>query len=285
MIVPGDVNSTLAATLVAVKLGIPVAHLEAGLRCFDRTMPEEINRMVTDHVLEYLSPAFRGGNREPSRRGHFRRAHALRRQHDDRLARRYGGALPSRQRGRRARSRRRATTCSSRCTAPRSSTDPLLADVIARLDDREPRAAGSSSPCIRARARSTGRHGPGAGAAVSTSLSRLVYLDFLSLEADAAACSPTRAACRRRRPYLGVPCFTLRDNTERPVTVRAGTNTLLGLEPERIDDILPALAQPTTVTEQPSLWDGRAAERVAHVIHPTWISDGGTVPQSEISVP
>jgi UDP-N-acetylglucosamine 2-epimerase (non-hydrolysing) len=66
--------------------------------------------------------------------------------------------------------------------------------------------------------------------------------------------------------YLGVPCFTLRDNTERPVTVRAGTNTLLGLEPQRIDDILPSLATAKTATETPPLWDGRAAERVADVL-------------------
>ena len=92
------------------------------------------------------------------------------------------------------------------------------------------------------------------------------YLEFLSLEADARAVLTDSGGVQEETTYLDVPCFTLRENTERPVTVRAGTNTLLGLEPERIDDILPALAAPKTATEPPQLWDGRAAERVADVL-------------------
>jgi UDP-N-acetylglucosamine 2-epimerase (non-hydrolysing) len=92
------------------------------------------------------------------------------------------------------------------------------------------------------------------------------YLDFLSLEADARAVLTDSGGVQEETTYLGVPCFTLRDNTERPVTVRAGTNTLLGLEPARIADILPALVAPKTSTEPPPLWDGRAAERVAEVL-------------------
>jgi UDP-N-acetylglucosamine 2-epimerase (non-hydrolysing) len=96
----------------------------------------------------------------------------------------------------------------------------------------------------------------------------VAYLTFLSLEADAAAVLTDSGGVQEETTYLGVPCFTLRDNTERPVTIRAGTNTLLGLEPERIDDILPALAlaRAKTATDPPPLWDGRAAERVADVL-------------------
>jgi UDP-N-acetylglucosamine 2-epimerase (non-hydrolysing) len=91
------------------------------------------------------------------------------------------------------------------------------------------------------------------------------YLDFLSLEADAAGVLTDSGGVQEETTHLGVPCFTLRDNTERPVTVRLGTNTLLGLAPERIADI-PALLDGGMVRARPPLWDGRAAERVADVL-------------------
>ena len=96
----------------------------------------------------------------------------------------------------------------------------------------------------------------------------LGYLDFLSLQSDAAAVLTDSGGVQEETTFLRVPCFTLRDNTERPVTIREGTNVLLGLDPERIDDILPALASRNGVTpaELPELWDGRAAERVADVL-------------------
>ena len=89
------------------------------------------------------------------------------------------------------------------------------------------------------------------------------YLDFLSLEADAAAVLTDSGGIQEETTYLGVPCFTLRDNTERPVTVRAGTNTLLGLAPERIAEIPGLLAAaPKRPPHPPEKWDGRAAERL-----------------------
>jgi UDP-N-acetylglucosamine 2-epimerase (non-hydrolysing) len=93
------------------------------------------------------------------------------------------------------------------------------------------------------------------------------YLDFLSLEADAAAVLTDSGGIQEETTYLGVPCFTLRDNTERPVTVRAGTNTLLGLDPARIAAIPGLLeAAPADRPEPPPGWDGRAAERVADIV-------------------
>ena len=93
------------------------------------------------------------------------------------------------------------------------------------------------------------------------------YLDFLSLEADAAAVLTDSGGIQEETTYLGVPCFTLRDNTERPVTVRAGTNTLLGLAPERIAEIPELLAAaPAERPQPPEKWDGHAAERVADVL-------------------
>jgi UDP-N-acetylglucosamine 2-epimerase (non-hydrolysing) len=94
----------------------------------------------------------------------------------------------------------------------------------------------------------------------------LGYLDFLSLEADAKAVLTDSGGVQEETTFLGVPCFTLRDSTERPVTIRLGTNTLLGLEPQRIDDILPALHSTLpSPAEPPPLWDGAAASRVADV--------------------
>src|SRR5438552_5916463 len=92
------------------------------------------------------------------------------------------------------------------------------------------------------------------------------YLEFLSLESDAAAVLTDSGGIQDETTFLGVPCFTLRDNTERPVTIRAGTNTLLGLDPDRIRDILPALRPPDGSREPPPLWDGAAATRVADVL-------------------
>ncbi len=97
-------------------------------------------------------------------------------------------------------------------------------------------------------------------------LGPLSYLDFLSLEADAAAVLTDSGGVQEETTYLGVPCFTLRDNTERPVTARLGTNTLLGLDPARIADILPALADVRPAPQRPPGWDGHAAERVADVV-------------------
>ncbi len=99
----------------------------------------------------------------------------------------------------------------------------------------------------------------------------LGYLDFLSLEADAAAVLTDSGGVQEETTFLGVPCFTLRANTERPVTVRSGTNTLLGLDPGRIASILPAIAgrRPAAPAALPG-WDGRAAARIADVLERDW---------------
>ncbi len=95
----------------------------------------------------------------------------------------------------------------------------------------------------------------------------LGYVDFLSLIADAGAVLTDSGGIQEETTYLGIPCFTLRDNTERPVTIRAGTNTLLGLDPAAIATIPAALAaQPPPPSEPPPLWDGHAAERIADVV-------------------
>ena len=263
LIVPGDVNSTLAATLVAVKLGIPVGHLESGLRSFDRTMPEEINRIVADEFSEYLflhcDEAIENLRAEgiADERMHFVGNTMI-----DSLV-----AMEDRFRD--------ANVASSLGVEPGDFLlvtlhrpalvdGPLLAHVLARLDDlsRELPVLFPAHPRTRKMAE---RMRIQSSSSVHV-IEPVSYLEFLSLEADATAVLTDSGGVQEETTYLNVPCFTLRDNTERSVTVRTGTNTLLGLEPARIDDILPALASPKTSAAPPPLWDGHAAERVGDVI-------------------
>jgi UDP-N-acetylglucosamine 2-epimerase (non-hydrolysing) len=262
VIVPGDVNSTLAATLVAVKLGIPVAHLESGLRSFDRTMPEEINRIVADEFSEYLFLHSEEAIANLRAEGIAdERMHFVGNTMIDSLVAvedRFRSANTARSLGVEPGNYLLVTL-----HRPALVDGPLLADVIARLNDmsRELPVLFPVHPRTRKMMESMGLE-PAPGVRLTEPVS---YLEFLSLEADARAVLTDSGGVQEETTYLDVPCFTLRENTERPVTVRAGTNTLLGLEPERIDDILPALAHPKTVAEPPPLWDGRAAERVADI--------------------
>jgi UDP-N-acetylglucosamine 2-epimerase (non-hydrolysing) len=263
MIVPGDVNSTLAATLVAIKLGIPVAHLESGLRSFDRTMPEEINRIVADEFSEYLflhsDEAIENLHAEgiAEERMHFVGNTMI------------DSVVAVEERFREMKSAAKLGMSPGNYLLvtlhrPALVDGPLLADTIARLESvsRELPVVFPVHPRTRKMMVDMGLQ---SGPAIRLTKPQS-YLEFLSLEADARAVLTDSGGVQEETTYLGVPCFTLRDNTERPVTIRAGTNTLLGLEPERIDDILPALEQAKAVTECPPLWDGRAAERVGDVL-------------------
>ncbi len=261
VVVPGDVNSTLAATLVAVKLGIPVAHLESGLRSFDRTMPEEINRIVADEFSEYLflhsdeaienlrtegiaddRMYFVGNTMIDSlvmMEERFRNANAV--------------ASFGVQRGQ---------YLLVTLHRPALVDGPLLADVVAHLGEvsRELPVLFPVHPRTR---RMLDQSDLPPGLQLTAPLG---YLDFLSLEADARAVLTDSGGVQEETTFLGVPCFTLRANTERPVTVRLGTNTLLGLNPERIHDILPSLERSETVGVRPAMWDGHAARRVADIL-------------------
>jgi UDP-N-acetylglucosamine 2-epimerase (non-hydrolysing) len=261
--VPGDVNSTLAATLVAVKLGIPVAHLESGLRSFDRTMPEEINRIVADGFSEYLflhsDEAIENLRAEgiPDANMYFVGNTMI----DSLIAmeERFRNANTAVAMGVQPGNYLLVTL-----HRPALVDGPLLADVIVRLGEvsRELPVLFPVHPRTRKMMERMDLK-PAPGIRLTEPVS---YLEFLALEADARAVLTDSGGVQEETTYLGVPCFTLRDSTERPVTVRAGTNTLLGLEPEHIKDIMPALVQPKTVSEPPPLWDGRAAERVADIV-------------------
>jgi UDP-N-acetylglucosamine 2-epimerase (non-hydrolysing) len=263
VIVPGDVNSTVAAALTAAKMQIPLAHIEAGLRSFDRTMPEELNRIVTDQLADRLfihSP-------EASDNLHAEgvpaeRIHLVGNTMIDTLV-----ALEERFRAAGAATRLGVEAGSFVLVTlhrPALVDGPLLAETISQLAAlaREMPVVFPVHPRTRSMMEAIEAEHPGL-----TLCEPLGYLDFLSLLADAGAVLTDSGGIQEETTYLGIPCFTLRANTERPITITAGTNTLLGLDPAAISQIPAALAQPSTQPpEPPPLWDGQASERIADVI-------------------
>jgi UDP-N-acetylglucosamine 2-epimerase (non-hydrolysing) len=262
LLVPGDVNSTMAAALVAAKLQVPIAHVESGLRSFDWSMPEEVNRIVTDrlaaHLFVHSSEAVDNLRSEGAA---DERIHFVGNTMIDSLV-----AVE--------RSWREAGAAERLGVPPEGFVlvtlhrpalvdGPLLVEVVEQLN-----ALAGSLPVVfpvhpRTRAR-IDELGLRAGFQL---IEPVGYFDFLSLEASAAAVLTDSGGVQEETTYLGVPCFTLRDNTERPVTVRAGTNTLLGLAPERIADIRPALSdRGGDRPPPPEGWDGHAAERLVDAL-------------------
>jgi UDP-N-acetylglucosamine 2-epimerase (non-hydrolysing) len=260
--VPGDVNSTLAATLVAVKLGIPIAHIESGLRSFDRTMPEEINRVVTDQFSDLLFLHSREAIENLRREGiDDHGVHFVGNTMIDALM-----AFEERFRSREA-ARRLGFTPGDYLLVtlhrPNLVDGPLLRDVLDHLQ----RVANELPVLFPVHPRTRKMLAAGGFDTGLQLVDPVGYFDFLSLEADAAAVLTDSGGVQEETSHLGVPCFTLRDNTERPVTVELGTNTLLGLRPERISEI-PALLRRDHRggANGIALWDGRAAERIGEVL-------------------
>src|SRR3954447_20266871 len=252
VLVPGDVNSTLAAAIAAVKLDLPVGHIEAGLRSFDRSMPEELNRVLTDAISELLFIHSPEARENLLREGRPESAiHYVGNTMIDSLVAIEKLIEPER-------SGHLVVTLHR----PALVDGPLLADVVGEL-----KALAEQMPVVfpvhprtRAALDARGLDAPGAVEPVG-------YIDFLRLVAGAAAVLTDSGGIQEETTYLGVPCFTLRDNTERPVTVELGTNTLLGLKPERIAEI-PALIRELRLRAAsiPPYWDGNAAERVADTL-------------------
>ena len=264
VLVPGDVNSTLAAAVCAARCGIAVAHVESGLRSFDREMPEEINRIVADHLSAlcflHSEEAVQNLRDEglPDDRAKFVGNTMI-----DTLV-----ALEERFRAREAAAGLGLEAGSYLLVTlhrPALVDGPLLGEAMSRLA-----AVAADLPVVfpvhprtRKRLGELGWSGEEEGVHLSDPVG---YLDFLSLEADAGAVLTDSGGIQEETTYLGVPCFTLRDNTERPVTLRAGTNTLLGLDPARIGDIPGLLRAGSASPQRPEFWDGHAAERVADVV-------------------
>jgi UDP-N-acetylglucosamine 2-epimerase (non-hydrolysing) len=263
VVVPGDVNSTLAAALAAVKLHIPVAHLEAGLRSFDPTMPEEHNRRLTDHVSSLLLAHSAGAVENLEREGIDPAAVEL-------VGNTMIDSLLSHLDAARAAAPWVAHGLEPDGYGLVTLHRPALVDEPAVLRETVEQlvALASETPLLfpahprtvdRLAALGLDRAVAGSGLTITPPLG---YLAFLGLEAAARFVLTDSGGVQEETSALGVRCFTLRDATERPVTVELGTNTLLGLEPRRIAEIPTLLEKPRAVREIP-LWDGHAGERAA----------------------
>lgn len=268
VLVVGDVNSTLACTLVAVKKGIPVAHVESGLRSYDRTMPEEINRVLTDQVADILYTTERAAADNLVREGvHPERIRFVGNVMIDSLLenRRHApstGAILA------AAGTRGIGGAYGLATLHRPSNvdhGETLEQLLRALRDVAQRLPLVFAMHPRTRA-NIERFGLGwlADSSQLTILPPQGYLDMLGLMAGATVVLTDSGGLQEETTALGVPCLTLRDNTERPITVEQGTNTLVGRDRAAIvagvNEILAGGGKRGRV---PELWDGRAAERIA----------------------
>jgi len=278
LLVVGDVNATVAGAMAAAQLQIPVAHVEAGLRSFDNTMPEEINRKVTDVLSTFLFASEESGVENLRIEGVPKGRIFL-----------VGNVMID-------------TLLHNRRAAGRS---PVLRDLQLLDGEGQPRAyavltlhrpANVDDPAVlrgllgavarirpdltivfpvhpRTRERiealgpTTGGAGPAGPGRAVLPIAPLGYLDFLRLMDKSRLVLTDSGGIQEETTVLGVPCLTLRENTERPSTVRYGTNQLVGLSPERIVAAARrALEGGRTPGRRPPLWDGRAAERIVGIL-------------------
>jgi UDP-N-acetylglucosamine 2-epimerase (non-hydrolysing) len=265
VVVAGDVNSTLACALAASKLGIAIAHVEAGLRSFDWSMPEEVNRVLTDRLSDLLfthSPeATDNLEAEGIGRGNVYYVGNTMIDSLRRCEKRARGLAAWETVGMHERGYVLVTL-----HRPSNVDDPVrLAGIVQGLE-----GLASHSPVVfpihpRTRARLAEDGGlsrlEAAGVAC---VEPVAYLEFLSLQAGAGAIVTDSGGVQEEASALGVSCFTFRPNTERPVTLTHGTNVLLGEDPTEIADIRP-VSHPPTPCAIP-LWDGHAGRRVADVL-------------------
>jgi UDP-N-acetylglucosamine 2-epimerase (non-hydrolysing) len=264
VVVAGDVNSTLAGALAATQLGIPVCHVESGLRSFDPTMPEEHNRRLTDHLAALLLTHSESANENLAAEGiPEERVRFVGNTMVDTLLASLGAAQELAAWREHGLERRRYLLVTLHRPALVDRPE-LLARALAALGEvaRELPALFPVHPRTRLNLETAGIEAA-PGVALVPPLS---YHAFLSLQAGAAAVLTDSGGVQEETTALGVPCFTLRDTTERPVTVTHGTNVVLGLDPEAIATIPARLGAVHRPPEPPPLWDGRAGERAATAI-------------------
>ena len=269
VIVVGDVNSTLAGALAAAKLNIPIAHIEAGLRSYDRTMPEEINRKVTDSVSDYLftpsADASENLRKEniPEERIFFvgnimvdSLVHSKDKAAGSDILTRLG-LLDGR-------------FCLVTLHRPGNVDDPVILRRILQAIESISRLVDVVIPLHPRTRDRLSDYG------LLSSLERnegirlsqpLGYLDFLKLEMSAQFVMTDSGGVQEETRFLSIPCLTLRENTERPITAIIGTNTLVGSDPGTIvtkaTEIISGAPRRGT---RPELWDGETAHRIARIL-------------------
>jgi UDP-N-acetylglucosamine 2-epimerase (non-hydrolysing) len=269
--VVGDVNSTVACSLTAVKRRIPVAHVEAGLRSFDWSMPEEINRVVTDSISSYLFTPSRDADENLMREGRPDDAiHFVGNVMVDTLLRFRESALEREELlfnlGLAPGEYALLTLHRPANVDERSAFEEILGALeeigseIRVVYPMHPRSAKTLQ------AIGLGEHARSIGGLLMTP--PMGYLDFVMLEANARFVMTDSGGVQEETTVLGVPCLTLRPNTERPVTVTHGTNQVVGRERGAIVGAASALLADVgrRPASPPELWDGRAAERIVDVL-------------------
>jgi UDP-N-acetylglucosamine 2-epimerase (non-hydrolysing) len=271
VLVYGDVNSTLAGALTAAKLGLRTAHVEAGLRSFDRTMPEEHNRVLTDHLADVLFTPSRDADKNLARE-HIsrRRVFFVGNVMIDTLVR----LLPHAEHrpvlgefGLVGRDGRLGAYVLVTLHRPSNVDEPeRLQELVAGLNEiaMEVPVIFPTHPRTRATLDGLVKASNGLEANLHI-VPPLGYLDFLALECRAAAVLTDSGGVQEETTFLGVPCFTVRDNTERPVTVSSGTNRLIGADATLIaKSVIESVRHGAADVHRapPELWDGRAAERI-----------------------
>lgn len=278
LLVVGDVNSTLASAITAVKLGIRVAHIEAGLRSFDQSMPEEINRKLTDAISDLLFVTEQSGIENLRHEGiAAEKIFVVGNVMIDTLLRHRESAARSpildelqlRQNGSVLKPYGVLTL-----HRPSNVDDPqLLRTILTAVN-----TIAADFPVffpVHPRTRKNiesfglGRFFKVAKTAASgiVPLDPLGYLDFLNMNDHARLVLTDSGGVQEETTVLGVPCLTLRENTERPATVDSGTNRIVGVNPDHILAVArEVLLQPTRSTRRPPLWDGQAATRIVEIL-------------------
>ena len=257
VVVVGDVNSTLAAALAAAKLQVPVAHVEAGLRSYDRTMPEELNRILTDALSDLCFTT------SPEAAGHLAaegigpdRVHFVGNPMIDSLL----AFLPrARERGHRPEDPYGVVTLHRPSNV---DTDPRLADLVGTL-----RLVAERIPLVFPVHPRTAERLAEGGFDLGRRITRVPptgYVEFLGLVDGATLVLTDSGGIQEETTVLGVPCLTLRENTERPITITHGTNRLVGtVRPAVLAAVDDVLAAGRPAPRRPPLWDGQAGVRIA----------------------
>ena len=280
VVVVGDVSSTLAGALTAVKLGIPVAHVEAGLRSFDRTMPEEVNRVVTDSISEFLFASEPSGVENLLKEGRPASQIFL-----------VGNVMIDTLRSCLARARQLEPFATSEIWGKNGSDRPARFALVTlhrpstvdnslalRIVWKALGEIAEEIPIVFPVHPRTQKRMHDLGLASGTGqpfghrngirlLSPLGYMRFLHLESLATFVITDSGGIQEETTVLGVPCLTVRENTERPITVTEGTNTLVGLNPEHLkEEAHQILCGKGKQGRAPALWDGQAAKRIVGIL-------------------